>query len=256
MKGLLEGKRVVVTGVLTRDSIAFAVARLAIEQGAEIVLTGAGRGLRLTERTAKRLPQTPPVYEFDVTRPEHVERLRARLEELWGGVDGALHAIGFAPEPCLGDDPMRATWEEVATALQISAYSLRTLADVVAPLMSDGGSIVGLDFDASVAWPSYGWMGVAKAALESTSRYLARALGARGIRVNLVSAGPLGTMAAKSIPGFDHFGPLWRSRAPLGWSTDDPEPVARACVALLGDLFPATTGEIVHVDGGFHAVGA
>ena len=194
--GLLDGKRIVVTGVLTDASLAFGVAKTAQEQGAEIVLTGAGRGLRLTQRTARKLPSEPEVFELDVTDPSHADTLRSTLEQKWGRVDGALHSIGFAPEACLGDDFMGATWDDVKVALEISAYSLKVLADATAPLMTDGGSLVGLTFDATVAWPAYNWMGVAKAALESTSRYLARELGPKGIRCNLIAAGPIRTMAA------------------------------------------------------------
>lgn len=254
--GLLDGKRILVTGVLTDASLGFGVARLAQEEGAEVALTGAGRGLSLTRRTARKLPAPVEVLELDVTEDSHTAVVRDQLAERWGGVDGALHAIGFAPPDCLGGDVLRASWDDVGVALRISAYSLRTLADVVVPLMPDGGSIVGLDFDATVAWPAYDWMGVAKAALESTSRYLARDLGPRRIRVNLVAAGPVRTLAAKSIPGFARFEDAWNGRAPLGWDVHDPEPVARACVALLSDWFPATTGELVHVDGGYHAMGA
>ena len=254
--GILDGKRLLITGVLTDASLAFSVARLAQEEGAEIVLTGAGRGMRLTERTARKLPREAEVREFDVTSAEQAENLRDHLSSTWGRVDGALHAIGFAPEVCLGEDFMAAEWPDVAVAMEISAYSLKTVAEVVAPLMSNGGSIVGLDFDARFAWPAYNWMGVAKAALESTSRYLARALGPDGVRVNMVAAGPIRTMAAKSIPGFSEFEDAWSNRAPLGWDVNDGEPVARACVALLSDWFPSTTGEMVHVDGGYHAIGA
>ena len=254
--GILDGKRLLITGVLTDASLAFAVARLAQDEGAEIVLTGAGRGMRLTERTARKLPREAEVREFDVTSAEQADNLREHLSSTWGRVDGALHAIGFAPEVCLGEDFMAAEWPDVAVAMEISAYSLKTVAEVVAPLMSNGGSIVGLDFDARFAWPAYNWMGVAKAALESTSRYLARALGPDGVRVNMVAAGPIRTMAAKSIPGFSEFEDAWSNRAPLGWDVNDGEPVARACVALLSDWFPSTTGEMVHVAGGYHAIGA
>ena len=254
--GIVDGKRLLITGVLTDASLAFSVARLAQEEGAEVVLTGAGRGLRLTERTARKLPNPVEVLEFDVTSREQTDALRQQLTETWGRVDGALHAIGFAPEVCLGEDFMAAEWSDVAVAMEISAYSLKTVAEVVAPLMTDGGSIVGLDFDARFAWPAYNWMGVAKAALESTSRYLARSLGKDDIRVNIVAAGPIRTMAAKSIPGFAAFEDAWGTRAPLGWDINDSEPVARACVALMSDWFPATTGEMVHVDGGYHAIGA
>jgi len=254
--GIVDGKRLLITGVLTDASLAFSVARLAQEEGAEVVLTGAGRGLRLTERTARKLPNPVEVLEFDVTSREQTDAHRQRLTETWGRVDGALHAIGFAPEVCLGEDFMAAEWSDVAVAMEISAYSLKTVAEVVAPLMTDGGSIVGLDFDARFAWPAYNWMGVAKAALESTSRYLARSLGKDDIRVNIVAAGPIRTMAAKSIPGFAAFEDAWGTRAPLGWDINDSEPVARACVALMSDWFPATTGEMVHVDGGYHAIGA
>ncbi len=254
---LLEGKKLVVTGVLTDATIAFSVARLAQEHGAELVLTSFGRPMSLTQRTARRLPVPPDVLELDVTDPAHFASLTAELERRWGRVDGVVHAIGFAPEACLGGDILKAGWDDVATALQVSAYSLKALAEATLPLMKGaGGSVVALDFDARQAWPKYDWMGVAKAALESTARYLARDVGAFGVRVNLVCAGPLRTVAAKSIPGFDSFEEAWKARAPLGWDVDDAEPVARACVALLSDLLPATTGEMLHVDGGYHAVGA
>jgi enoyl-[acyl-carrier protein] reductase I len=253
---LLDGKKLVITGVLTKDSIASGVARLAQEQGAELLLTSFGRGMRLTERVARTLPTTPDVVELDITDPGHHAALADELGRRWGKLDGALHAVGFAPEACLGQDEglMAAEWDDVATALHVSAYSLKSLAQTVAPLMPDGGAVVGLDFDARQAWPAYDWMGVAKAALEATARYLARDLGKANVRVNLVSAGPLRTLAARSIPGFAAMEQAWRHRAPLGWDVRDSEPVARACVALLSDWFPATTGEIVHVDGGAHAV--
>jgi enoyl-[acyl-carrier protein] reductase I len=254
--GLLDGKRIVITGVLTDASIAFEVAKLAQEEGASIILTGAGRGLSLTERTARKLPVEAPVFELDVTQPDHLVSAREAVAERWDGVDGVLHAIGFAPAVCLGGTFMDATWDDVSVALHVSSYSLKALVDAFGPLMGSGSSLVGLDFDATVAWPAYDWMGVAKAALESTARYLARELGGRGIRVNLVAAGPIRTMAAKSIPGFAAFEDAWQARAPLGWDINDAGPAARACVALLSDWFPATTGEMVHVDGGYHAIGA
>ena len=252
--GLLDGKRLLVTGVITDQSIGYAVAKLAQQEGATVVLTGYGR-LSLVERIAKRLPDPPPVIELDVTDTEHLDRLADRVREHVDGLDGVVHSIGFAPPSCLGGGFLSAPWEDVATALQISTYSLKSLAVACLPLMDRGGSIVGFDFDATKAWPVYDWMGVAKAGLESTARYLARDLGPKGIRVNLVAAGPLRTMAAKSIPGFEQFEEAWTERAPLGWELTDPEPAARACLALLSDWFPATTGEMVHVDGGFHAVG-
>jgi enoyl ACP reductase len=250
---LLDGKRILVTGVLNDASIAFSVARRAQEEGAEVVLTSFGRVMSLTKRAARRLPTEPEVVELDVSNQADLDAL---AERVGGKVDGLLHAIGFAPESCLGGGFLTAPWEDVAIALQVSAYSLKSLAVAALPLMESGGSIVGLDFDNTQAWPVYDWMGVAKSAFESTARYLARDLGPKGIRVNLVAAGPVRTMAAKSIPGFEHFEELWSDRAPLGWDVKDPEPVAQACVALLSDLFPATTGEMLHVDGGFHAVGA
>jgi enoyl ACP reductase len=253
---MLDGKRILITGVLTDASLAFGVAKLAQEQGAEVILTGAGRGMSLTQRTARKLPTPPEVLELDVTQPEHLVAVREALTERWGRVDGALHAIGFAPPACLGGGFMEAGWDDVAIAVQVSAYSLKSLAEVVAPLMTEGGSIVGLDFDATVAWPAYDWMGVAKAALESTSRYMARELGPQGIRVNLVAAGPVRTLAAKSIPGFSKFEDVWDDKAPLGWDVRDSTAVAKACVALLSDWFPLTTAEMVHVDGGYHAMGA
>ncbi len=254
--GLLEGKKIVITGVLTDASLAYGVAKIAIDEGAEIVLTGAGRALSLTRRTARKLRDDLDVFEFDVTVPEHVESVREAVAAKWGRVDGVLHAIGFAPASCLGDDFFGAPWEDVATAMHISTYSLKTLADAFVPLMDRGGSFVGLDFDNQQAWPAYNWMGIAKSALQSLNRYLARELGAQQIRCNLVAAGPVRTMAAKSIPGFALFEDTWDGRAPLGWDVNDSTPVAKACCALLSDWFPATTGEIIHVDGGYHAVGA
>ncbi|GAA4592945.1 enoyl-ACP reductase FabI [Planotetraspora phitsanulokensis] len=252
--GLLDGKRLLVTGVLTDSSIAFNVAKLAQEEGAQIVLTGFGR-LSLVERIAKRLPEPPPVIELDVQNTEHLDTLAARVGEHVGGLDGVVHSIGFAPQTALGGNFLNTSWEDVSTALHVSTYSFKSLAVACLPLMKDGGAIVGLDFDATKAWPVYDWMGVAKAGLESASRYLARDLGKHGIRVNLVAAGPLRTMAAKSIPGFSEFEESWPAKAPLGWDLADTAPAARACVALLSDWFPATTGEIVHVDGGVHAMG-
>jgi enoyl ACP reductase len=254
--GLLEGKKIVITGVLTDASLAYGVAKIALDEGAEIVLTGAGRALSLTKRTARKLGDGLDVFELDVTVPEHVESVREAVAQKWGRVDGVLHAIGFAPASCLGDDFFAAPWDDVATAMHISTYSLKTLADAFVPLMDQGGSFVGLDFDNQQAWPAYNWMGVAKSALQSLNRYLARELGGKQIRCNLVAAGPIRTMAAKSIPGFALFEDTWDGRAPLGWDVNDSTAVAKACCALLSDWFPATTGEIVHVDGGYHAVGA
>ncbi len=254
--GMLDGKKIVITGVLTDASLAFGVARIALDEGADIVLTGAGRAMSLTRRTARKLDGDIDVFELDVTVPEQVEAAREAVAAKWGRVDGVLHAIGFAPESCLGDDFFGAPWEDVAIAMHISTYSLKTLADAFVPLMDRGGSFVGLDFDNQQAWPAYNWMGVAKSALQSLSRYMARELGPQQIRCNLVAAGPIKTMAAKSIPGFKLFEDTWDGRAPLGWDVENSEPVARACVALLSDWFPATTGEIIHVDGGYHAVGA
>ncbi len=258
MGGILEGKRLLITGVLTEASIAFGVAKLAQEQGATVLLSGFGRGLSITTRIAGRLPSPADVVELDVTDTGHLDGLAHTLDEKLGGCDGVLHAIGFAPESALGGNFMSASWDDVATAVRVSTYSFASLARAVLPLMQDngGGSIVGLDFDATIAWPAYDWMGVAKAGLESCSRYLARELGRHNIRVNLVAAGPLRTMAAKSIPGFETYEGIWADRAPLGWDVGDTEPAAKACVALLSDWFPATTGEIVHADGGVHAVGA
>jgi enoyl ACP reductase len=252
---LLEGKRILVTGVLNDASIAFAVARNAQEQGAEVILSSFGRVMRITERVAKRLPDPAvKIVELDVTNDEDLAALAGAIG---GSLDGVVHSLAFAPESCLGGGFLEAPWADVSTAVQVSAYSLKALAAAALPLMSSGGSIVGLDFDNDdVAWPFYDWMGVAKAALESVSRYLARDLGPRGIRVNLVAAGPIRSVAAKSLPGFENFENAWNDRAPLGWDVKDTEPVGKAVVALLSDWFPATTGEIVHVDGGYHAIGA
>jgi enoyl ACP reductase len=255
VSALLAGKRLLVTGVITDASIAFSVAKLAQENGATVVLTGFGR-MSLVERIAKRLPEAAPVIELDVTNPEQLSGLEAKVREHVDGLDGVVHSIGFAPQSCLGGGFLDAPWEDVATALHVSTYSYKSLAMAALPLMGAGGSVVGLTFDATKAWPVYDWMGVAKAGLESASRYLALHLGKQGIRSNLVSAGPLRTMAAKSIPGFEQFETAWSERAPLGWDLSDQEPAAKAVCALLSDWFPATTGEIVHVDGGYHALGA
>ena len=181
--GILDGKKIVITGVLTDASLAFGVAQTAIDEGADVVLTGAGRALSLTKRTARKLGQVNgediDVFELDVTVPEHVDAVREAVRAKWGRVDGVLHAIGFAPESCLGDDFMDAPWDDVAVAMHISTYSLKTLADAFAPLMDDGGAFVGLDFDNQQAWPAYNWMGVAKSALQSLSRYLAKELGSQ-----------------------------------------------------------------------------
>lgn len=255
---LLDDKRLLITGVLNDASIAFSVARTAQEQGAQVVLSGFGRGMRITERVAARLPKPPDVIELDVTKPEHLDRAVEDLDQRWGRLDGVLHAIGFAPESALGGQFLSTPWADVATALEISTYSLVALGRTFRPLLaaSGGGAIVGLDFDASVAWPAYDWMGVAKAGLESACRYLARDLGPDGTRVNLVAAGPLRTIAARSIAGFSTYERVWERRAPLGWDSSDPDPVAKVVCALLSDWTGAVTGTIVYADGGAHAMGA
>jgi enoyl-[acyl-carrier protein] reductase I len=253
MSGILAGKRILVTGVITDGSIAFHAAKVAQEQGAEVVLTGFGR-MSLVERIAKRLPKPAPVIELDVQNQEQLDSLADRVREHVDGLDGVVHSIAFGPQGAFNF--MEADWEDVGTALHVSAYSLKALTKACLPLMPDGGSVVGLTFDAQFAWPKYDWMGVAKAGLESCSRYLARDLGPDGIRVNLVSAGPLKTLAAKAIPGFEELESMWGTRAPLGWDEKDQTPTARAVCALLSDFFPRTTGEIVHVDGGVHMMGA
>lgn len=255
--GILSGKNILVTGVLTDSSIAFHIAKIAQEEGASVVISSFGRALSLTTRISARLPQLAPVIELDVTNQEHLNSLESNVRAHFpDGLDGVVHSIGFAPEAALGGNFLNTSWEDVATALQVSAYSLKSLTMAARPLFRDGGSVVGLDFDATVAWPKYDWMGVAKAALESTSRYLARDLGAENIRINLVAAGPIKTIAAKSIPGFDEFESVWNERAALAWDVNDPVPAAKAAVALLSDWFPKTTAEIIHVDGGVHAMGA
>lgn len=255
--GILSGKNILVTGVLTDSSIAFHIAKIAQEEGASVVISSFGRALSLTTRISGRLPQLAPVIELDVTNQEHLNSLESNVRAHFpDGLDGVVHSIGFAPEAALGGNFLNTSWEDVATALQVSAYSLKSLTMAARPLFRDGGSVVGLDFDATVAWPKYDWMGVAKAALESTSRYLARDLGAENIRINLVAAGPIKTIAAKSIPGFDEFESVWNERAALAWDVNDPVPAAKAAVALLSDWFPKTTAEIIHVDGGVHAMGA
>jgi len=253
---LLARKRLLITGVLTDDSIAWHVARVAQEEGAQVLLTGFGRGLGLTQRSARRLPSPPDVIELDVNDPSHVEALVSDLSSRWGSLDGALHAIAFAPDDALGGKFLSTPPESAQIAFMTSAFSFKTIAACLAPLMPSGGSLVTLDFDNRQAWPAYDWMGVAKAALESVTRYLARDLGPRRIRVNAVAAGPLGTVAARSVPGFARFDEVWRERAPLAWDVEDPTPVAQMVCLLLSDWTSMTTGEIVHVDGGFHAIAA
>ncbi|MFP1623634.1 enoyl-ACP reductase FabI [Streptomyces sp. 5K101] len=255
MSGILEGKRVLITGVLMESSIAFHTAKVAQEQGAEVILTAFPRPT-LTERIAKKLPKPTKVIELDVTNDEHLARLEGAVREELGGLDGVVHSIGFAPQDALGGNFLNTPFESVSTAMHVSAFSLKSLTMACLPLMQNGGSVVGLTFDAQFAWPQYDWMGPAKAALEATSRYLARDLGKQNVRCNLISAGPLGSMAAKSIPGFSDLAKVWDERSPLQWDMDDPEPAGRGVVALLSDFFPKTTGEIVHVDGGVHIMGA
>jgi enoyl-[acyl-carrier protein] reductase I len=254
---VLEGKKLLITGVLTPQSIAFAAARSAQEHGAEIVLSNFGRTVSLTEKTARRLPAPADVLDLDVTDPEQIDAAREELSSRWGRLDGILHAIAFAPQDALGGNFLHTPWESVATAIQTSAFSLKSLAVGMLPLLeaSDGGSIVSFDFDAQVAWPIYDWMGVAKAGLEAVTRYLARDLGPKGIRVNTVSAGPIRTMAGKGIPGFDKITDGWGSRAPLGWDPTDPSSVGDTVTFLFSDLSRGITGELIHVDGGFHAMG-
>jgi meromycolic acid enoyl-[acyl-carrier-protein] reductase len=254
--GILDGKNILVTGVLTDSSIAFHVAKLAQEQGANLVLSSFGRAAGITKRVAGRLPYEVPIVQLDVTNQDDLNNLAAAVGEHVPHLDGVLHSIAFAPEAALGGNFLNTEWDDVKVALEISAFSLKSLAVAARPLMKEkGGQILGLDFDATVTWPYYDWMGVSKAALESTCRYLARELGGDQIRVNLVAAGPIYTTAAKGIPGFDEFGPMWQRRAPLGWDTEDPVPTAKACIGLFSDWFPATTGEVLHVDGGVHSQG-
>jgi enoyl-[acyl-carrier protein] reductase I len=253
---LLENKRLLITGVLSPQSIAFAAARAAQEAGAEVVLTSFGKAMGLTERSARRLPTPADVLELDVNEAEHLDRVRDDLGARWGRLDGFLHAIAFAPRDALGGNFLHTPWDSVQTAFRTSTYSLKALAEGLLPLFDRGGAIVSLDFDATVAWPIYDWMGVAKAALESVNRYLARDLGPKGVRSNLVSAGPLRTMAARGIGGFDLLAGLWNEQAPLHWDDGDAAPVADACLFLLSESARAITGEVLHVDGGYHALGA
>ena len=254
--GILEGKKILVTGVLTEASIAFSAAKIAQEQGAEVILSSFGRMLPITEKMASRLPKHAPVIELDATNTEDMQSLSARVSEHFDSLDGIVHAIAFAPQTALGGNFLETQWDDVSNAVEVSAFSLKSITVALKDNLSVGSSVVGLTFDASVSWPVYDWMGVAKAAFESTSRYLARYLGPEGVRVNLVSAGPLRTTAAKGIPGFATMEELWTDRAPLGWDLTNTEPAAKAIVALLSDFFEATTGEIVHVDGGLHSTGA
>jgi enoyl-[acyl-carrier protein] reductase I len=254
--GILEGKKILITGVLTEASIAYSAARIAQEQGAEVILSSFGRMLAITEKMASRLPEKAEVIELDATDPDHLAKLSERVGEHFDSLDGIVHAIAFAPQSALGGNFMQTEWSDVSNAVEVSAYSLKSITAALQDKLNKPSSVVGLTFDASLSWPVYDWMGVAKAAFESTSRYLARYMGPEGVRVNLVSAGPLRTTAAKGIPGFATMEELWTDRAPLGWDLTDTEPAAKAIIALLSDFFPATTGEIVHVDGGLHSTGA
>lgn len=254
---LLEGKKLLVTGVLDRRSIAFSIAEEAQKAGAEIVLSSFGRVASITKMMARRLPATPDVLELDATKPEDAAAVCEELRRRWGRLDGWVHSIAFAPADALGGNFLGTPWASAATAYQVSAFSLKEIAVGLLPVMREhGGSIVAMDFDNAVhAWPSYDWMGVSKAAMVAIVRYLARDLGRYGIRVNAVSAGPVRTMAAKGVPGFDAIDDAWSRRAPLGWDTSDPIPPARTVCALLSDYLPATTGEVIHADGGHHAMG-
>ena len=254
---LLEGKRLLITGVLTQQSIAFAAARAVQEQGGQIVLTNFGRTVSITQKVARRLPDPPDVLEMDANDEEQIATVREELTARWGRLDGFLHAIAFAPQDALGGNFLHTPWESVATAIQTSAYSLKAIAVGMLPLLeaAERPSIVSLDFDGQVAWPVYDWMGVAKAGLEAVTRYLARDLGPKGIRVNTVSAGPIKTMAGKGIPGFERIGGTWERRAPLGWDIEDPTPVGNTIAFLLSALSDGISGEVIHVDGGFHAMG-
>lgn len=254
--GILAGKKILITGVLTEASIAFSAAKLAQEQGAEVLLSSFGRMLPITQKISERLPVTAKVIELDATSAEDLAALPERIRANIGEIDGIVHAIAFAPQTALGGNFMQTEWSDVSTAVEVSAYSLKSITTAALPVLKNPSSVVGLTFDASVSWPVYDWMGVAKAAFESTARYLARYLGSSGVRVNLISAGPLRTTAAKGIPGFATMEELWTDRAPLGWDLNDTEAAARGIVGLLSDWFPATTGEIVHVDGGLHSTGA
>ena len=266
---ILDGKRILVTGIVNRHSIAYSIAERAQDQGAEVLLTSFGRMRRMTERAAARLDPSPDVLELDVNRDEDLAALAGEVRHRWDGLDGVVHAIANAPPDALGGNFLAAPRESAKAAFETSAYSLKAIAEALSPLMggsdaassnggaaASGGGIVALDFDASVAWPAYDWMGVSKAALESVARYLARDLGAAGVRVNLISAGPVSTPAASGIPGFADLAGMWSRGAPLGWDTHDATAVADAALFLLSDMSRAISGEIVHADGGFHCVGA
>jgi enoyl-[acyl-carrier protein] reductase I len=255
--GILEGKNVLVAGVTMNTSIGYRIAELAAEQGATVLVSNFGRALSLTRRIIKRLDPEPVLLEVDVTNEEHLAGLADQLRQHVDHLDGVVHSIAFAnPETAMGGKFLTTPADDVKTAIHVSAYSLVSLTMACRPLMGQGGSIVGLTFDARQSWPVYDWMGVAKSALESTSRYMARYLGPDGIRSNIVAAGPLETIAKKAIPGSEEFNNIWGRRAPLGWDPKDLDPTAKAVVALLSDWFPSTTGEMLHVDGGLHSTGA
>jgi meromycolic acid enoyl-[acyl-carrier protein] reductase len=255
---ILQGKRILIAGMSDRRSIGYSIAVEAQKAGAELLLTSFGRMMSITQMTAKKLNPVPDILEMDVTKPDDIAAALEETKKRWDRIDGLVHSVAYAPQDALGGEFLNTKWESVATALQVSAFSFKELAVGFLPLMREhGGSLVTLDFDNSTqAWPKYDWMGVSKAALESVTRYLARDLGRYKIRVNAVCAGPLATLAASGIPGFKDFEEIWGQRAPLGWNLQDRTPVGRAVVALLSDYLDMTTGELVHVDGGYHAMGA
>ena len=257
MSNLLHDKRLLITGVVTTDSIAFATASAALEAGAQVVLSGLGRDLDLTRETAEQLPSAVDILEADLTDPEHLVALTDDLRGRWGHLDGALHAVAFAPREALAGDFLAASAEAATRAFHTSTHTYASLARVLADLAPDAGaSLVGLDFDAAGAWPVYNWMGVCKAGLEAVNRYVARDLGPRRIRSNLVAAGPIHTRAAGGIPDFAALTNAWDAGSPIAWDHNDSAPVADAVIFLLSDLARMVTGEILHVDGGYHAMAA
>lgn len=254
---MLAGKRLLITGVVNTDSIAFATAVAALDGGAEILLSSLGRDLDAARRAAAELPGEVPIVEADLTSTEDLEHLAAHIAGTWGHLDGALHAIAFAPQEALAGSFLDAGSQAAARAFDTSTFSYASLARVVAELAPpSGGSIVGLDFDAAGAWPVYNWMGVCKAGLEAVNRYVARDLGPRRIRSNLIAAGPIHTRAAGGIPDFQRLTDAWDSTSPLPWDAKDSSPVADTACFLLSDLSRMISGEILHVDGGYHAMAA
>jgi enoyl-[acyl-carrier protein] reductase I len=251
----LNGRRALVMGVANARSLGWAIAERLREAGAELAFSYQGERLRdELERLTRDMPGTR-LAQCDVTRPEELAALFDGLREAWGGLDYVVHSIGFAPRAAMDGRYIETTREDWLTALEISAYSLVAVAREAEPLLAEGGGIVTLTYYASEkVVPKYNVMGIAKSALEASVRYLAYELGKKGVRVNAVSAGPVRTVAARSIPGFMKMYNRVASVAPLGRNVTHEE-VGNLGLYLLSPLSSGVTGETVYVDAGYHVMG-